>query len=235
MGKKSIHLIGLLYLLVIICAGFSQGYVRATIIEPDDATTTASNILSNNFLFRIGLVSDMIAFVLDAIISVLLYQLFSPVHKGMALVSSALRLVAHPAIGSINLLNHYSAIHVLQEPGIMASFNTDQIESMSLLFLDAHQYGYLIAGSFFGIHCLFLGILLYKSGLTPRLISYLIIASAMGYILETFGNFLFPGNEVSLAWVVGLSAALGEGGLAIYLLVTGGRRTFIARQTKQMS
>ena len=110
---RSIRFTGLLYLLVIICAGFSQGYVRGTLVVPEDAIATATNILSNEGLFRLGLSADLVAFVLDAIISVMLYQLFKPYNKSLAMVSAALRLIAHPAIGALNLLNHYMSLEVL--------------------------------------------------------------------------------------------------------------------------
>ena len=47
MKKRTFRLTGLLYLLVIICAGFSQGYVRGTLVIPGDALATANNILNN--------------------------------------------------------------------------------------------------------------------------------------------------------------------------------------------
>jgi hypothetical protein len=43
--------------------------------------------------------------------------------------------------------------------------------------------------------------------------------------METFGDFLFPGNEHWLAWVVGLSAALGEVELTLYMLIKGVKKT----------
>ncbi|HRX00318.1 MAG TPA: DUF4386 family protein, partial [Cyclobacteriaceae bacterium] len=62
MARSDVRLIGLLYLMVIVCAGFSQGYVRANLVAPGDALTTATNILSNLDLFRLGLAADLIAF-----------------------------------------------------------------------------------------------------------------------------------------------------------------------------
>ncbi|MTI38059.1 DUF4386 domain-containing protein [Fulvivirga lutimaris] len=219
--SSKVRFIGLLYLLVIICAGFSQGYVRANIVVPDDAALTASNILENIMLFRVGLAADLFAFILDAIISVMLYQLLKPYGKMLAMVSSSLRLLAHPAIGALNLLNHFMAYHVLSQAGYLSAFEPEQLESLSLLFMDAHRYGYLIAGGFFGFHCFILGYLLIKSDLIPSFFGWMMIVAAIGYLMETFGDFLYPGNEVWLAWVVGLSAALGEVELTLYMLIKG--------------
>ncbi len=218
---KLIRLTGLFYLFVIICAGFSQGYVRGTLIVSGDAIITAENILQNKALFQLGLTTDFIAFLLDVVISVFLYQIFKPFHKGLALISSCFRLIAHPAIGSINLLNHYVAMKVLDSNVLMGSFSVEQLQEMSSLLMEAHHYGYLIAGGFFGVHCILLGMLIYKSNVFPKIFGGLLLGSGAGYLVETFGNFNFPGYETYTALIVGVAAALGEVGITFYMLSKG--------------
>ena len=221
MKKSQVRITGLMYLTVIICAGFSQGYVRGTLVVQGDEVATATNIMQNAALFRLGLTTDMIAFLLDAVISVMLYQIFKPFNKNLAMVSAALRLIAHPAIGSLNLLNHFMALHVLGGAGFLGSFEPDQLQSMSMLFMDAHRNGYLIAGAFFGIHCLLFGVLIYKSNIFPKIFGGFMIGAAAGYLLETFGNFSMPGYEEWTALIVGVAAALGEVSLTLYMIIKG--------------
>jgi hypothetical protein len=222
--KNTARTTGLLYLFVIALAGFSQGYVRGNLIVPGNTELTALNILSHESLFRLGMVTDLTAFVLDAIISVLLYFLFKEVNAKLALIASALRLLAHPAIAALNLLNHYMAYEVLNGSAWAAAFDPAQVQAMALLFLEAHRYGYLIAGAFFGVHCFLLGILIYRSKRIPKVFGILMILAAIGYLMESFGVFLFPGNEHWLALLVGFSAAIGEVTLMFYLLLKGVRR-----------
>jgi hypothetical protein len=221
MKKNTYRLTGMLYLMVIICAGFSQGYVRGTLVIPGDAITTATNIVENQSLFRLGLTLDLVAFILDAIISVLFYQMFKPYGRNLAMVSAALRLIAHPAIGSLNLLNHYLAYQVLGGAEFLAVFSEVELQSLSMLFMEAHRYGYLIAGGFFGIHCLLLGISVYRSASIPNVFGGFLIGSSAGYIIETFGNFNVPGYEDYTALIVGISAAIGEVSFTLYLLIKG--------------
>lgn len=223
--KNKAKLTGILYLLVIILAGFSQGYVRGTIFTPDDPQITLTNITSSEALFRLGLVSDLLAFMLDVVISILLYQLLKSVNKTMAVIASVFRLLAHPAIASLNLLNHYMALQAASGSGLMSSLGIEQQEAWTMLFMNAHHAGYLLAGAFFGIHCLLLGILLYHSVFFPKVLGILMVLAAGGYLLETFGNFMFPGNQLVLANIVGFSAAIGEVSFTLYLLVKGTRKT----------
>lgn len=222
MKKNTYRLTGLLYLLVIIFAGFSQGYVREMLVLPDDAIATANNILNHQVLFRLGLSLDLVAFILDAIISVLLYQMMKPFGKTLAIASSALRLIAHPAIGSLNLLNHFMALHVLSGTTI-SLIDTEQLQEVSLLFMDAHRNGYLIAGGFFGVHCILLGSSIYRSSTIPKVFGVLVFVSGLGYLIETYGNFMIPGHEGYTALIVGVSAVLGEVSLAFYLLFKGSK------------
>ena len=227
MNKNTYRITGLLYLFVILFAGFSQAYVRGSLVVPQDAFATATNIIENEGLFRLGLSLDLVAFILDAIISVLLYQIFKPVNKTLALVSSALRLIAHPAIGSINLLNHYLAYQVLGGADFLSVFDGSQLNALSLLFMEAHRYGYMIAGGFFGLHCLLLGVLIYRSNTIPNIFGGFLLGSAAGYLIETFGNFNMPGYEGYTALIVGVAAAVGEVSLTLYLLTKGKKKVQI--------
>jgi hypothetical protein len=221
MKKRDYRITGLLYLLVIIFAGLSQGYVRGTLVIPGDAAATAANIIENENLFRMGLSFDLIAFMLDAVISVMLYQMLKPFGKTLAMVSSALRLIAHPAIGSLNLLNHFLAYKVLSGADFLGVFEPDQLESLSMLFMNAHNYGYLIAGAFFGAHLLLLGIQIYKSNTIPKIFGSFLLGSAAGYLLETFIDLSVDGFEVYTALIVGIAAAIGELSLTGFLLIKG--------------
>jgi hypothetical protein len=223
--RKTARLTGALYLLVIICAGFSQGYVRGTLFVPGDAAATLSNITASEGLFRLGLVTDLVAFLLDAAIAVLLYYLLRSAGETLAMISSAFRLLAHPAIGSLNLLNHYMALETAQVGGPLSALGPEQQEAWTTLFMTAHNYGYLLAGAFFGVHCLLLGILLRRSVHFPGILGWLMAIAALGYLLESFGNFIAPGHEETLAIIVGSSAAVGEIALTLYLLIKGIRAT----------
>jgi len=224
---NTIRLVGLLYVGVILLAGFSQGYVRSTLVSPEDAQLTATKILSQLPLFRIGMLTDLWAFMLDALISVLLYRIFAPYGKTLAALSSSLRLLAHPAIASLNLLNHFMAGEVLSAAYMPAAFEPKHLEALSMLFIEAHRMGYLIAGAFFGLHCLLLGVQLFRTPIFPKVLGALMLVAGLGYMGETFGNLLFPAYETELALFVAMGAVLGEVSLALYFLIKGHKTSAI--------
>mgnify|MGYP006211621067 CR=1 FL=1 len=73
------RLAGVLYLIIILCAGFSEGYVRGGVIVSGDAAATAANIRASEWLFRIGFTTDLLAFLSDVALAVLFYVLLRPV------------------------------------------------------------------------------------------------------------------------------------------------------------
>jgi uncharacterized membrane protein (UPF0136 family) len=221
--KKTARFTGLLYLAIFIFAGFAEGFVRSSLIISGDATATANNIMTSEGLFRLGFVSDLMAFVSDAIVSILLYVLLKPVSRKLSLIAASLRLLAHPAIASLNLLNHFFALHLLSGADYLTVFSTDQLNAMVLLFFQVHNTGYLIAGVFFGFHLFILGYLLYKSDLFPSALGFLVAVAASGYLVESFGSFLFPAYRTFYIWIVGVTAVIGELSLTLWLLIKGVR------------
>lgn len=215
---------GFLYLIIIVCAGFSEGVVRGNLHVPGNALTTAQNIAASETLFRLGFVADLVAFLSDAAVAVLLYALLRPVSQIVALLSMAFRLLAHPAIAATNLLNHFAAVLLLDGGGSLGAFSTAQREELALFALDLHGYGYLVAGAFFGVHCALLGWLLYRSALFPRVLGFLMAAAAVGYLAESFVFFLTPSYGALATSLVVVTASVGEITLCLYLVIRGVRR-----------
>lgn len=220
-ARRYARVAGLLYLVIIVGAGFAEGYVRSGVLVPGDAAATAANLRAAEGLFRLGLAADLVAFLSDAAVAVLLYVLLRPVSRTVSLLAAGFRLVAHPAIGGINLLNHLAPALLLGDAGYRAALGPGAIEALALFFLEAHGYGYLIAGAFFGVSLLLLGWLVFRAGYLPAALGVLLALAGAGYLVESFGVVLYPAGEAFFTWIVTVPAVLGEVGLALWLLVKG--------------
>ena len=141
------------------------------------------------------------------------------VSKPLALAMAAFRL----GVATANLLNHYAALKVLESLGLAAQFSSEQLMEFLQFFMEAHHLGYILASVAFGIHCVLLGYLLMKSGYFPTLLGILMISASLGYLIESFGFILYPEYKATFTWIVGISAALGEVGLCLWLLIRGSR------------
>ena len=205
---------GIFYLLIILCAGFSQGGIRETLIDFSNPILSIENIKNSMMLFRMSTILDLLAFSMDVVVSLLLYRIFKSVSPEISKISTAFRLIAHPGIGTLNLLNQVIA-------GLLISKGSDNISLISTL-LEAHRVGYMIAGVAFGIHLILLGYLIWKSADFKKVFGLLMLLAGITYLMETFGFILHPEWHETLSIIVGVGAALGEVSFTIYLLIMRG-------------
>lgn len=210
---------GLLYLVIIVLGLFSEIFVRSSLISPEDAATTASNIMAAEGLFRAGFLADSIMFLSDVALAVLMFVLLKPVSKTLALVALCFR-VTQSAVIALNLLNYYATILLLEGSGYTSAFDAAQRNAFSSLFLDLHSYGYDLGLILFGVHCLVLGYLIAKSLYLPRVLGYLVMAAGVTYLIGSYTRFLFPDFVETLSPIY-LVAILSELSLCLWLLVKG--------------
>lgn len=213
---------GLLYLLIIACGLFSELYVRGGLIVPGDAAATAANIRAAEGLFRLGFASDLLVFLADVAVAVLLYVLLRPVSRPLALLAAALRLTG-TAIYGANLLNHLAPLLLLGGGAPLQGFSGEQLQAMALLFLELHGHGYDLGLVFFGAHCLALGWLLWRAALFPSVLGVLMVLAGLGYLVGSLTLFLAPAHVDAVAPVY-LAPLVGELALCLWLLVRGVRR-----------
>jgi hypothetical protein len=218
--KKTTRIAGSLYLLIFVANMFAYFFVRTKLIIPGDAAATAGNIMASGGLFRLGFVSYLVVFLSDITVSVLLYVLLKPVNKTLALLALVTRL-AQTAIHGTNLLNQFFTLLILSGADYLTGFEPGQLNALSMLFLNAHEYGVLISEAFFSFHMIVLGYLIVKSGYFPKILGYLVFLASFGYVLDSFGIFLLPSYEPIIAQIIIAPVVIGELFLTFWLLVKG--------------
>ena len=216
--KKTARIAAFLYLILIVVGPFSLMYVPSTLIVPGDAATTANNIMASEGLFRAGIASASVVFLIEIVLPVILYVLLKPVSKTLSLVAAFFRL-AMTIIQGINLLNHFTALLLLSGADYLTVFKPDQLHALVLLFLNVHEYVAHTWGLFFALHLFFLGYLVYKSGYIPRILGVLLLIASLCYLIQSFGIFLLPKYEEIFALVGWISII--EVAFPLWLVIKG--------------
>lgn len=216
--QMTARIAGILTLLIVVLAPFSTIYVPTTLVVPGDATITANNIIASVGLFRLGMAIDSIVFLIEIVLTVLLYILLKPVNKTLSLMAAFSRL-AMTVIQGINLLNYFFVLLLLSGAGYLTVFAPDQLDTLALLFLNAHADVVLIWGLFFSLHLFLYGYLVYKSGYIPKIIGVLLVLASLPYLIQGFGNILFPQNKEMFTSIAFLSSI--EIALPLWLLIKG--------------
>lgn len=214
------RLAGLLVLVLVVISPFSLIYIPSTLIVPGDATTTANNVMASDGLFRLGIISDAAIFLIEIVVTALLYVLLRPVSRTLSLAAAFARL-AMAVIQGINLLPYFIALLLLSGAGYLTVFEPDQLNALVLLSLNAHENAVYIWQAFFGLSLFVLGYLIFESGYFPRILGVLMVVGALGYLIDSFGNILFPSYGEIFGLVVAVTAIIGELPFFVWLLVKG--------------
>ena len=218
--KKIARTTGLLYLIIIVCGLFSEMAVRSQLLVPGDAAATAGNIVASESLYRLGFVSDLIMVLCDIGVGLALYVLLKPVSQGLALLAAFFRLAQASVVG-LNSLNHFAVLLLLGNSTYHSAFEPDQINSLVMFSLEAHSYGYLISGVFFGFSCLVAGFLLIKSAHFPAWLGGLLILAGVTYVVDCGTNFLAPAYAEVTDMLLIATAVPAELAMALFLLIKG--------------
>jgi Domain of unknown function (DUF4386) len=218
--KSLARIAGLLYLVVALLGGFSELYVRSSIVVGGDAASSADNIRASATLFRLGSTADLVQATFFLLTAFALYLLLRHVHE---LISRAMVIIVSVSVAIIclNMLNQFVALSIATDAEYASVFGASGSDALAGLFTEMHADGYLIAQIFFGLWLLPLGYLVYRSGYFPRALGVVLIAGCFGYLIDTFTHFLVPGVASSLEPIVVAPAAIGELGLVAWLLLKG--------------
>ena len=219
--KKTARRAGLLYLIWIITGIYGIIYVPSQTIVQGDAVATANKILANEFVFRIGIINDIISNTIWVFIALVLYRLFKQVNERQAKLMVALVLVQIPVVFFMEALNITSLMIFKGE--ILKTFELIQRQDLAMLFLKINDYGTLTLEMFWGLWLLPFGLLVYKSGFIPRIIGVFLILNGVAYIIPSFTSLLFPNYQTLVSQFAIPFWILGEISITLWLLIKGVR------------
>lgn len=225
-SQKTISTIaGIGYIIIFITGIFSNFFVLESLVIPDNATTTANNIMANETLYRTGLLSFIIMVVFDVFLAWALYIILIPVNKNLSLLSGWLRLV-NSTIFAIALYNLLNVLDILSGVEYLEAILKDQLYVQVMLSLNTFNSTWLLGLVFFGLHLLVLGYLIFKSGYIPKTIGILLLIAAFGYLIDSFANFLlsdYANYKDIFLMIVIVPGIIGELSLTFWLLFKGAK------------
>jgi len=222
--RREARIAGMWYAVLTVFTVFGMLYVDARLYVPGDAAATASRIMADQWVYRLGIASSLAGQVCQVFVGLAFYRLFKSVDKGQARALLAL-VVAMVPVAFLNMLSKFAPLILLGDSAYMKAFEPGQLQALSMLFIELQRYGVLITGVFWGLWLLPLGLLVYKSGLFPRVLGILLIVNCSAYLLDFLLAIIWPGVRASVAPVLNALCAVGEVPLLFWLLIRGARNT----------
>lgn len=218
---------GLSIVLMAICAGFSYGFVHASLIVKDNPTETLNRISHSLSLFQMEILGWFIILLLDVVVSWALYVFLKKSNDKLAQLVGGLRLLYASILGLA--LTHLIAIALLVGKGNQGlSISLDQVETQLVYHLNNFERIWSLGLILFGFHLLALSFLILKSKFIPKFLGILLGIASLSYILIHSLHSFLPQLEnvtLTLETLLSLPMALGELTFALWLILRGGRNS----------
>lgn len=221
--KRTARIAGLIYFCILVTGIFGIMYVPMQLIDSGNLPLTFRTILRHEFLFRAGIMSNLVCQTLFVFLVLQLYKLFQQVSKHLARTMFALVIVGVP-IAFLIIFNQLFALLLLKED-FMKGFPPAQLQSLIMAFLKMYNYGNVVIGIFWGLWLIPFGQLVCRSGFIPKILGILLIIGGCAYVVDAFTFVLFPSYHYSITGIiVGLTSSVAELAIILWLLIKGVRK-----------
>lgn len=200
-------------ILMALIAGFSVGYAYPQIYNPEQLGSIKDNLLHNEGLYKYMLLGILLIIILDFLVSYTLYHYFKDDNKDVSLVSTFIRIIYTIVFG-------IATCFLVKNLNLSETSNELIINNFKLFQL-IWNAGLII----FGAHIFLVGVLMKLHNQLPKILWYLTLLAGISYIVVHLLKLAFPQSDITsnLAIILTLPMALGELGLAIWLIIKGGK------------
>lgn len=209
-----------------VTGGLYLGFILASVLADTlghigmgQAPQVYETILTNVWLFRLGLVIALISAFLFLVTAWGLYVLLRPVNRDLALLFLLLNTVG-VAIQCASMIPLVSALLLGDGASYMQAYSGAQLEGLAYLSIDVYKTGFVTAQLFFGTWLFPLGYLVYKSTSLPRFLGILLIVDGIGVLIWFLQALLLPAYP-AITYPGLVVSFIAEVGLALWLIIKG--------------
>ena len=211
---------GFAYLLIIVIALLNEGFIDSKLIVSENDAATASNIMANDVLFRIGIAGVLIMYASVVVLSWALYVLLKTVNKNLALLAMLFRS-GEAIVGVATVLMSFVVLLLLNGKGYSTVFEPEQLQALVGLFLNVRTAGLDIVLIFVGLGGTAFCYLFFKSKYVPRILAAWGMFTYLSMLILSFVSILFPNHPVTIETVLYALGGVFELVFGFWLLVKG--------------
>lgn len=221
MNKRRIAMIaGWSLVLMALIAGFSVGYAYSKFYQPDQISSMKDIILSNQGQYWTMLIGIFLILILDILVSYTLYKYFIDDNRNISFISGILRVV-------------YTVIFGIASFYLVKNLNINEV-SNQMINANFQSFQSIWSGGLviFGFHIILIGFLMKLHKRIPKILWYLTLIAGVSYIVVHILKLTNQNSEFvnTLEMILSLPMAIGELGLAIWLIIRGGKNDKIIKE-----
>ena len=213
---------GFWYVLLGVFAPLRLMYIPSKLFVAGNATATVNNIAAHEWLFRFGIVADLVCGVILIFLVLAFYRLFKGVDRSLAVLVVILGGVMPALIDFLNTVNDGGALMAVRGADFLSVFDKPQRDALAMLFLRLHHQAIVGAETLWGLWLLPLGMLVYRSRFLPRFLGVWLIINGLAYVVISFTGLLLP-QHYNVVFNGAFPALLGEMALLLWLVIKGAK------------
>ncbi len=209
--KQTTRIAGIWYLSFILLGAFSMMFVDENLSIAGNTAATIENFRTNAMLYYLGLATYIMGYVCFIFSVNALCKIFKPVDNRLTQLMRAFVLVGVV----VALISKLAQLISVVAPSIESQSNT------ATMLLSFYTRGETIAGIFWGLWLLPLGLLILQSKLISKVIGILLLMACAGHLIDFFVSFFTPDSSQMILSVMYAFEMLGEFALVLWLLIRG--------------
>ncbi len=215
------HVAGSIYLAFAVLSALGYLYLPRQFAVPGDPIATIHRMSERAALFRLGMLSNLVGQFLFIYLVVELYELFKGVDRRLARQMVALVLVGVAAT-IVEIAIHAAPVVLLGRTDFLTAFTSEQLDALTLAFIRVGNGLSQIVVGFWGVWLIPFGLLTIRCGFLPRLLGYLLLLAALGYIVTCVTSTAFPAQLPVVSKLV-FPLAFGELPIIFWLAFAGAK------------
>jgi hypothetical protein len=220
--KQQARSAGFLYLILALIAPIGLMIVPNKLIVSGNATATADNIRSTEWLLRVGIASELVHQAIGVFLVLALYRLFKAVNETHAKQMVILGALVSVPVMFANSLNNIAALILVSGADFLSVFEKPQLDALAYLFVRLHGRGITVASIFWGLWLFPFGMLVIRSGFIPRVFGVLLMIAGGAYLASAFTTLVLPQYAPLVSQVAMLFEA-AEVPIIFWLVIWGAR------------
>jgi len=210
--QKTARFAGIAYFVIIITSVLSISLGPYRLRVEGDVALTIENIASNQFLFRIGIVYEILMYTGVILLSVALYHLLKGINQPKALTALLCRF-GEAMMGMLTVVGSILTLYMLK-----GNIAAEALQDTVLLIFEIQDALMSILMVFIGVGSIIFLHLFYQSRYIPRWLSVFGIVAFSFVALESLVILLHPMQPWSFP---GLAAILFEIVIGLWLMIKG--------------
>ena len=218
--RTAARVAGLLFILTMSLAMFTELALRDPLLVRGDAEQTARNIVASERLFRVSVVNQVIVAAGDMLLLLALYAVLKPINRTLALLA-AFWQITMCVMFTLVAFTDYAGLSLLTGGDYLQAIDAKELHALARFFISLHHPGGQIGGVFFGLGSAVFAWLWLRSRYVPRILAVLGLAGSLALSIAILLILVFPALAASLSPAYWLPMFVFEIVLGFWLLVKG--------------